>query len=190
MVDGRDDRRRRSYRAASRMTHERMRREAPLDAAALASVERSDVVVVRGIYDRVEQVLDALEVPHTVIEGAELRRRPEQLLVVNCPGELDRRAVDGIGGFVRHGGSLFTTDWALTRVIERAFPGTVAPPAMPGVEHESPGVGPSPGACVMRKCMYASGSRDVLTASRKLATPTGTSRHSAAVYPVLPPARE
>jgi hypothetical protein len=57
---------------------------------------------------------------------ARLRLRPDQLVVVNCPGNLDRAALDVVERFVRAGGSLFTTDWALKHVIEPAFPGTIA----------------------------------------------------------------
>lgn len=122
-------RRTRSYTEGARIAKERMTREAPLDAEALAAVEASDVVVVAGIYDHVEQVLGALEMPHTAVApqqlgAVELRR--EQLLVVNCPGQLGQRDVLRIRDFVAMGGSLFTTDWALRHVVEQAFPGTVA----------------------------------------------------------------
>ena len=52
--------------------------------------------------------------------------RPEQLLVVNCPGQVSPRAVSRIRAFVEAGGSLFTTDWALRHVVEAAFPGVLA----------------------------------------------------------------
>jgi hypothetical protein len=111
------------------MTHERMAREAPLDAEALAQVAASDVVVVPGMYDHVEQVLGALDIASTTIAAADLgvaRLRPEQLLVVNCPGQVGPEGVDAVRRFVTSGGSLFTTDWALPNLIEPAFPGTIA----------------------------------------------------------------
>ncbi len=67
--------------------------------------------------------------PHTVIYvGAvdRLRLRPEQLLIVNCPGQVSPRGVTRIRRFVEEGGSLFTTDWALKYVVEPAFPGVLA----------------------------------------------------------------
>lgn len=126
---GGTDGRSRAYLAGARMTRMRMRADAPLDAAALEAVEASDVVVVRGCYDHVEQVLDALELPYTRIDGPQLAQvtlRPEQLLVVNCPGEVPREVVERIRSFVEGGGSLFSTDWALRHVVEPAFPGMVA----------------------------------------------------------------
>jgi len=123
------DERAKAYRAGARMAKERITREAPLDAAALEAVEASDVIVVSGQYDHVEQVLGALETPFTQVARGQLSQvelRREQLLIVNCPGELPSRDVARIRDFVTIGGSLFTTDWALRNVVERAFPGTVA----------------------------------------------------------------
>jgi hypothetical protein len=126
---GDQERQRRSYETGARWAKERMGRERPADAAALSRVNDSDIVVVRGTYDRVEQVLGALELPFVVVGADDVPRlelRPEQLLVVNCPGELPGRALPLVEGFVRGGGSLLTTDWALRHVIEPAFPGLVA----------------------------------------------------------------
>jgi len=124
-----DDIRQRSYRAAAGIAREQLRRDAPERARALDEVEKSDVVVVGGRYDHVEAVLDALEVPHSLVSPAEVDRltlRPEQLLIVNCPGDVSPRAVGKIRAFVEAGGSLFTTDWALKHVVEPAFPGVLA----------------------------------------------------------------
>lgn len=80
-----DDRQRRAYAAASRMTRDRMAAEAPLAAEALASIEASDIVVVPGRDDHVEQVLAALGLPHVVVHPGQLgqaRLHPGQLLVV------------------------------------------------------------------------------------------------------------
>jgi hypothetical protein len=124
------ERRERAYRAGARISKDRMRVEAPLDAHALEQVEASDIVVVHGIYDHVEQVLDALEMPFTPVEPGQvggLRLRPEQLLVVNCPGDaIGPEGIRRIRTFVEGGGSLFSTDWALRHVLEPAFPGLVA----------------------------------------------------------------
>ena len=124
-----DDRRRTAYREGARVARTRMQREAPLDAEALARLEAADVLVVPGSYDHVELVLDSLGTPYTRVDVGELeaaRLRPEQLLVVNCPGHVSPRSIDRIRGFVAGGGSLFTTDWALRHVLEPAFPGVVA----------------------------------------------------------------
>jgi hypothetical protein len=118
-----------AYRAAAAIHKEQLRREAPERARTLESVEASDVVVVAGCYDHVESVLGALEVPHVLVQPRDLDHlalRPEQLLIVNCPGEVSAAAIIRIRAFVEAGGSLFTTDWALKHVIEPAFPGVLA----------------------------------------------------------------
>ena len=123
------DRQQRAYVAAAWIAREKMAEEAPEDAAALRAVEASDVVVVRGTYDHVEQVLDALGTPYTAVETSQLPRvrlRPEQLVVINCPGTVPAASMVQIREFVAAGGSLFTTDWALRHVIEPAFPGLLA----------------------------------------------------------------
>jgi hypothetical protein len=123
------DKRDRAYRAAAHITREQLRRDDPERARMLEQIETSDVVVVAGIYDHVESVLGALDVPHLVVQPHELDRltlRPEQLLIVNCPGQISPAAVGGVRAFVEAGGSLFTTDWALRHVIEPAFPGVLA----------------------------------------------------------------
>jgi hypothetical protein len=74
-------------------------------------------------------VLGALELPYVVVDPDDLPRlelRPEQLLVVNCPGHVPGRALPLLEAFVRGGGSLLTTDWALRHVIEPAFSGLLA----------------------------------------------------------------
>jgi hypothetical protein len=118
----------RSYMSGASIAMDRMAREAPLDAAALAAVEASDIVMVSGCYDHVERVLQALEVPYSTVEPELLDRitlRPEQLLVVNCPGTLTPAGIIKVRDFVAAGGSLFTTDWALRNVVEPAFPGLI-----------------------------------------------------------------
>jgi len=123
------DKRDRAYKAAAHITREQLRRDAPERARALDAVKQCDVVVVAGIYDHVESVLEALEVPHTVIGTHDVERielRPEQLLIVNCPGVVSGVAITRIRAFVEAGGSLFTTDWALKHVVEPAFPGVLA----------------------------------------------------------------
>lgn len=123
-------RRMRAYRVASEMARERMRRETPEAAAALERVGDTDIVVVPGCYDHVEQVLGALGLPFAVLDPSAIHRaalRPEQLLVVNCPGSnVGRSDIVAVREFVAAGGSLFTTDWALRHVIEPAFPGLIA----------------------------------------------------------------
>ena len=122
------DKRRRAYQAGGRIARERMTREAPMNAEALDAIEASDIVVVEGCYDHVELVLGALELPYQTIQAGHLHRvhlRPDQLLVINCPGQLPAPEIVQVRDFVAAGGTLFSTDWALRNVLEPAFPGLV-----------------------------------------------------------------
>jgi hypothetical protein len=123
------ERRRRAYQVGGRHTRDTIARDDPGTHRVLEQVEGSDIVVVRGQYDHVEWVLEALELPHLAVDPQQLAGislRPEQLLVINCPGQVGARAVGMVRRFVAAGGSLFTTDWALRHVLEPAFPGVVA----------------------------------------------------------------
>lgn len=122
------DPRARAYEAGAKVARQRMAREAPLDAEALDQVRAADILVVAGTYDHVEMVLGGLQMPYTVLPAHALEQaplRPEQLLVVNCPGQVPPAALDAVRAFVAGGGSLFTTDWALTHLVQPAFPGTI-----------------------------------------------------------------
>ena len=122
------DKRRRAYQAGGRIARERMTREAPMNAEALDAIETSDIVVVEGCYDHVELVLGALDLPYQTIQAGHLGRvhlRPDQLLVINCPGQLPAPEIVQVRDFVAAGGTLFSTDWALRNVLEPAFPGFV-----------------------------------------------------------------
>jgi hypothetical protein len=123
------DTRNRAYAAGAAVTRDRLAAEDPDADAALRAVRASDIVVVPGCYDHVEQVLEALALPHTRLPADALARadlRPEQLLIVNCPGNVPPQAIRTIRRFVERGGSLFSTDWALKHVVEPAFPGVLA----------------------------------------------------------------
>ena len=122
------DKTQRAYSAGANIARNRMATEAPLAAEALAAIQESDIVVVTGCYDHVERVLGALDVPYQTVEPGLLRQvrlRPDQMVVVNCPGKLTGPEIVQIRDFVAAGGTLFTTDWALRNVIEPAFPGYI-----------------------------------------------------------------
>ena len=122
------DKTQRAYDAGANIARNRMSTEAPLAAEALAAIQESDIVVVTGCYDHVERVLGALDVPYQTVGPGLLRQvrlRPDQMVVVNCPGKLTGPEIVQIRDFVAAGGTLFTTDWALRNVIEPAFPGYI-----------------------------------------------------------------
>jgi len=117
-----------AYRMADELMKQRLGSEAPGALDDLASLRASDVVVTRGQYDHIEQVLHRSEVRHTVVDPLRVREgtlSPEQLVFVNCPGNFTPEGLAELRRFVDEGGFLFTTDWALKEVLEAAFPGYV-----------------------------------------------------------------
>ena len=55
--------------------------------------------------------------------------------MVNCPGNMPAAGVRRIEKFVRAGGLLYTTDWALLNVIQKAFPNTIAHNGVSTADH-------------------------------------------------------
>lgn len=115
--------------AASELMKLKMKMDAPLDYKVLKNVKDADVIVVRGVYDHLQDVLNMANVPYTLVEPEqvdELELSSDQFLMVNCPGSsIDERGIKNIENFVKKGGYLFTTDWAVKHVLEKGFPGYV-----------------------------------------------------------------
>ena len=117
-----------AYKISKQLVRERMERENPEDVEILDSITESDIVCVRGTYDHIHLVLNAIGVPFAHISPEQLLRmdlKPEQTVYVNCPSSFPAEAARKLSGFVEAGGMLITTDWALKHVIEVAFPNTV-----------------------------------------------------------------
>ncbi len=119
---------RRANKVAAELLRQRMRRRRPNDLKLIREAGAADVVVVKGSYDRVQEVLRAVKVKHVVIPSRLLAKVPLmslQTLMINCPGHLSAAARKKVRRFVKTGGYLVTTDWALA-TVQRMFPGTIA----------------------------------------------------------------
>lgn len=117
-----------AYNISKKVVRERIEREAPEDVAILDSVAESDIICVRGTYDHIHLVLEAIGVPFAHVSPEQLVKmelRPDQTVYVNCPSSFPSAAARKLSGFVESGGMLITTDWALKHVLEVAFPNTV-----------------------------------------------------------------
>ena len=113
-----------AYKASSKILEKRMAKERPMDLEILKKVKESSIIIVAGSYDKIELVLDMIKVPYVLIEPHELSQialTPEQILIINCPGEI-HEGLEKIKEFVKKGGFLFTTDWALLHILEKIFP--------------------------------------------------------------------
>ncbi len=114
-----------AYKAAAQLSKKLIQDQNPED---LKHLESTQVVLVRGCFDHGEAIFKHCEIPVTTIDPAQVagaKLDPDQILFVNCPGELPDRAIGRVRSFVSEGGLLVTTDWALKHVVEKAFPGTI-----------------------------------------------------------------
>jgi HEAT repeat protein len=87
-----------------------------------------DVVVFKSRGDHIEQLLERLEIVHRTTEQNRVGAasiHPEAIFVANCTGELAAADVEPLAWFVRTGGSLFGSCWALSETIARIHPGVM-----------------------------------------------------------------
>lgn len=78
--------------------------------------------------DALEEYLKKLSIGHTMTmpgKTAEAGLHPNGLFLSNCPGEILDNDVERLDWFVRSGGYLVSTCWALTNTLVRTFPGTI-----------------------------------------------------------------
>ncbi len=118
-----------SEAAAADLLQKRMQTQRPEDWNLLKAVEGKDIVVVQGSMDHIEQVLTAANIRHKLVTPEDvggLDLNADQVLMVNCPGNMPDAGIKRIQKFVRAGGLLYTTDWALLNVVQKAFPRTIA----------------------------------------------------------------
>lgn len=101
----------------------------PIDFEDLTKLKKGDVVIVRGIYDTMENVMDKLKIPYTLISKNEFQKqdlKTTRAILVNCDDfnttPWDKRDMDKIKQFVHAGGYLFTSDWQLQDLLVTIFP--------------------------------------------------------------------
>ena len=98
------------------------------DVKILDTVKDTDIVCVRGTYDHIHLVLEAIDIPFSHVSPSSLMSmelKPEQTVYVNCASTFPKEAALKLEKFVSSGGQLITTDWALQNVLQVAFPRTV-----------------------------------------------------------------
>ena len=96
-----------------------------LDPEAL---RRAEVVIVRGSADHMEQVLRHEQIRFVLVDPDDLPNLPlhgQQVLMVNCTGQMSPAARERVRRFVTAGGFLYTTDHAVHYLLEETFPGYV-----------------------------------------------------------------
>jgi len=117
-----------AYKVAQEMLKDRLKDVDESMAKEFDEINESDVVIVRGQYDFIEQVFSGIGLKHKTIGAGNLgsiELNPEQIVFINCPGNVGPRGLRKLVKFVESGGFLFTTDWALKHIIEPGFPGYI-----------------------------------------------------------------
>lgn len=88
----------------------------------------TDITVVLGRWDRIQLVLQDLQVDHAFLRGQQIKDRgvwPKETVVVNCEGSLDKTTNEYLRWMVVCGGWMATSDWALTNAVKRTFPDVI-----------------------------------------------------------------
>jgi hypothetical protein len=78
--------------------------------------------------DHIQTELGRLKIAHTLTQAGKLSEvalQPDGLFVANCTGEIEEKDVERLSWFVRTGGHLFGSCWALTETIVRIAPGVI-----------------------------------------------------------------
>jgi len=117
-----------AYKIAQELLKDRLKEVNPEALEEITSTDGADVLIVQGTYDFIEQVLSLAGVPFKLVSPQSLssaQLRPDQIVFINCPGEVEAAGLRKLERFVFSGGFLFSTDWALKHVLEKAFPGYV-----------------------------------------------------------------
>lgn len=93
----------------------------------IRSINPGDIVVVQGVHDHIEKLLDTIKIPYELIDNQEIAtHNGGRAMFVNCmsyDAQLPKKTLDSVVDFVGQGGRLVTTDWALA-FVRQAFPNT------------------------------------------------------------------
>lgn len=112
-----------AYEVAAIAVRQRLAEQHPEDLKVLNGLRKHDVAVYAGSYDRVEDILACLNVPCTINPDA--RTLDAQIIFVNCSNSYDKVLIEHLSQRVNEGKWLVSSDWALGRFLEPAFPGMV-----------------------------------------------------------------
>jgi hypothetical protein len=116
----------RAYRLAALAVRRRLAEQRPAALAALTAIRAGQAAVhsgPAGSYDHVERVLGELGVPWAM--QPDLSSVPAPILFVNCSNSYGEGTAARLADYVAAGGWLVSSDWALGRLLQDAFPGTV-----------------------------------------------------------------
>ncbi|MHC4135360.1 MAG: HEAT repeat domain-containing protein [Planctomycetota bacterium] len=88
----------------------------------------TDIVAIKGRWDKVEKILEDLQVKHMAIRAQQIKDygiSPKQVVLVNCEGSVDSQTTRYLQWMVVAGGYMATTDWSLVNATKKTFPSVV-----------------------------------------------------------------
>lgn len=90
--------------------------------------QREQIIEVKGKWDDSGHVLKAFGLGCSKVPPEQLNKydlSKSKILIVDCAGNVPQDGLDAINKFVRGGGYLLTTDWALEGCLQKAVPGFI-----------------------------------------------------------------
>ncbi|MHC4818628.1 MAG: HEAT repeat domain-containing protein, partial [Planctomycetota bacterium] len=91
-------------------------------------LQGTDIVAIKARWDKVEKILEDLEVKHLAIRAQQIKDfgiSPKQVVLVNCEGSVDSQTTRYLQWMVVAGGYMATTDWSLVNATKKTFPSVV-----------------------------------------------------------------
>lgn len=104
-------------------------------ASSRAIYDNLDVIVFQSRGDHIELLLDELEIPYRTTrmgEVGDVGLHPQAVYVSNCTGEASADDAEPLSWFVRTGGYLFSSCWALTHTVNHVVEGKLRQLHTPG----------------------------------------------------------
>ncbi len=117
-----------AYQIAGIALRQSLNKELPSFLDMLLAMDPRRILSVVGQYDHAHHVLEASRVPFTSVTQAQLAVMDLSgvvLIYLNCGPCTDTGIVPKLRKFVKRGGHLISTDWAL-HTVAAAFPGTIS----------------------------------------------------------------
>ena len=112
-----------AYKVANEMLKDRLDERNMSDD--YEKIINSDIIIVSGTYDHIQNVFSQLDMKFSLVSPNKfpfIKLNPEQIIFINCPGNIGSNGIRKVKKFVHNGGFVFTTDWALRNIVEPAFP--------------------------------------------------------------------
>lgn len=107
-----------AYDDSVKLVKQKMKKDNTARYNALSLVKKGDIFVVKGCYDNIEKILDASNIPYYTSQD---NLNKCEIVFVNCSSEYKGMKGKELKAFVKKGGYLVSTDWALGSVIQKYF---------------------------------------------------------------------